>query len=69
MAITCPQCGADFDVTLFQFGHGVRCDCGAWVELDRGHVVSESIRKTEGESKKKSPGSVASEKPPSSPVR
>jgi len=29
MAITCPQCGAGFDVTLFQFGHRVRCDCGA----------------------------------------
>jgi hypothetical protein len=28
MAITCPRCGAGFDVTLFQFGHRVRCDCG-----------------------------------------
>ncbi len=39
MAITCPRCGAGFDVTLFQFGHGVRCDCGAWVRLDLGHYV------------------------------
>jgi putative protease len=39
MAITCPRCGAGFDVTLFQFGRGVRCDCGAWVELSRGHVA------------------------------
>ncbi len=38
MAITCPQCGAGFDVTLFQFGHRVLCDCGHWVEMDRGHV-------------------------------
>lgn len=38
MAITCPQCGASFDVTLFQFGHRVLCDCGQWVELDRGHM-------------------------------
>ena len=38
MAITCPRCGAGFDVTLFQFGHRVQCDCGLWVELDRGHV-------------------------------
>ena len=29
MAITCPRCGAGFDVTLFQFGHRVRCGCGA----------------------------------------
>ena len=40
MAITCPRCGAGFDVTLFQFGHAVRCDCGAWVELARGHVLA-----------------------------
>ncbi len=39
MAITCPHCGAHFDVTLFQFGHTVQCDCGAWVELARGHVA------------------------------
>jgi len=42
MAITCPQCGAGFDVTLFQFGHSVRCDCGARVELRRGHVSSDA---------------------------
>jgi len=40
MAITCPRCGAAFDVTLFQFGHRVRCDCGAWVDLGRGHVLA-----------------------------
>ncbi|MGQ9576868.1 MAG: hypothetical protein ACUVUC_16315 [Thermoguttaceae bacterium] len=39
MAITCPRCGAGFDVTLFQFGHGVQCDCGAWVHLEAGHLV------------------------------
>jgi putative protease len=38
MAITCPRCGAGFDVTLFQFGHGIRCECGAWVELAHGHL-------------------------------
>ena len=45
MAITCPRCGAGFDVTLFQFGHRVRCDCGAvlefpGVDLRSGHTVS-----------------------------
>jgi hypothetical protein len=44
MAITCPKCGAQFDVTLFQFGHRVRCDCGAEIEypgtgLRSGHVA------------------------------
>lgn len=38
MAITCPSCGAQFDVTLFQFGRTVLCDCGECVGLERGHV-------------------------------
>ena len=43
MAITCPKCGSQFDATLFEFGHRVRCDCGAEVEypgtdLRGGHV-------------------------------
>ena len=47
MAITCPQCGAQFDATLFEFGHGVRCDCGEWVELERGHEASDPNRDAE----------------------
>jgi len=43
MAITCPRCGAGFDVTLFQFGHRVRCDCGAWVDLRSGHVAADLV--------------------------
>jgi hypothetical protein len=46
MAITCPRCGAGFDATLFQFGHRVRCGCGAEVEypgaaLRGGHTAQE----------------------------
>ena len=46
MAITCPNCGSEFDATLFQFGHRVRCHCGAEVEypgtdLRAGHVVAQ----------------------------
>ena len=37
MAVKCPQCGAEFDVTLFTFGRRIRCDCGAWVDLAVGH--------------------------------
>jgi len=33
MAIKCPQCGAEFDVTLFTFDRKIQCDCGAWVDL------------------------------------
>ena len=52
MAITCPRCGADFDATLFEFGHRVRCGCGAEVEypgadLRGGHVATGSRRPDE----------------------
>jgi ADP-ribosylglycohydrolase len=51
MAITCPKCGAEFDATLFQFGHHVRCNCGTEIEypgtnLRTGHVVSQGEQKT-----------------------
>jgi len=32
MAIVCPDCGRQYDVTLFQFGQTVECDCGAILE-------------------------------------
>lgn len=37
MAITCPKCGAEYDVTLFEFERGIICDCGQWVDLAVGH--------------------------------
>ena len=48
MAITCPRCGAGFDVTLFQFGHRVRCHCGARVDLATGHLLLRPDRRKEG---------------------
>ena len=44
MDITCSRCGSEFGVTLFQFGHGVRCLCGAefdypGTDLRAGHVL------------------------------
>jgi len=41
MAITCPKCGAEYDVTLFEFERGIICDCGQWVDLAAGHRQSE----------------------------
>lgn len=35
MAIVCPRCGREYDVTLFQFGRTVDCACGARVGLER----------------------------------
>lgn len=37
MAIQCPQCGAEYDVTLFAFGRSIRCECGERVDLAAGH--------------------------------
>ena len=31
MAVTCPDCGHEYDITLFQFGRTVRCACGRTV--------------------------------------
>lgn len=39
MALQCPRCLRQYDVTLFQFGRSVRCDCGALVDLQKGHVA------------------------------
>jgi translation initiation factor IF-2 len=44
MAISCPWCGAGYDVTLFEFGHRVTCACGAVLEYPGddclgGHVA------------------------------
>ena len=49
MAITCPHCRAGFDVTLFQFGHRVQCDCGQWVGLCSGHVAPHPAQPREEE--------------------
>ena len=32
MAITCPRCGVQLDVTLFAFDRRMRCDCGEVVD-------------------------------------
>ncbi len=42
MSIKYPQCGAEFDVTLFTFDRGIRYDCAAWVDLASGHRTSVS---------------------------
>jgi len=31
MAVICPKCNRQYDVTLFQFGQGLACDCGTLV--------------------------------------
>jgi hypothetical protein len=45
MAIRCPNCGAEYDVTLFPFDRKLHCDCGAWVDLAVGHQQSSEFAK------------------------
>jgi len=39
VALQCPRCRRQYDVTLFEFGHTVRCACGATVDLQKGHIA------------------------------
>jgi len=41
MAIQCPQCLRQYDVTLFEYGRTVQCDCGEEIDLASGHVRRE----------------------------
>ncbi|MFP4057090.1 MAG: class I SAM-dependent methyltransferase [Candidatus Brocadiia bacterium] len=38
MAVQCPNCGRQYDVTLFQFGNTVACECGASVSFGEEEV-------------------------------
>jgi DNA-directed RNA polymerase subunit RPC12/RpoP len=35
MAIRCPRCGREFDVTMFEFGREVICSCGRRITLEQ----------------------------------
>lgn len=35
MAVSCPRCGWQYDVTLFQFGRTINCACGEHVRLEK----------------------------------
>jgi len=34
MAIICPDCGREFDVTLFEYGHKIKCSCGNTLKFE-----------------------------------
>ena len=41
MAITCPRCGSQFDVTLFEFGNRSRdCITGQTININGGWPIS-----------------------------
>ena len=35
MAVPCPGCGREYDITLFQFGRTIHCTCGTRVGLEK----------------------------------
>ena len=56
MAVRCPKCGREYDVTLFEFGRSVVCECGniitpaganVWKEIKKilADEEEENIRK------------------------
>jgi len=46
MAIICPKCGAQYDVTLFQFGRTIVCSCGQVVDAAKPHLKPPPLKKT-----------------------
>jgi hypothetical protein len=43
MAVQCPYCGRDYDVTLFEFGRSVTCVCGRTVTFKHEQMTDEAI--------------------------
>jgi shikimate 5-dehydrogenase len=41
MAIRCPKCKREYDVTLFEFGREVVCDCGYRLGLEHEEVFNQ----------------------------
>jgi len=39
MAVICPKCGRQFDVTLFQFDRTITCDCGYELNLANANTI------------------------------
>ena len=39
MAVQCPRCGRQYDVTLFEFHRSVACDCGVALDVRLGHTL------------------------------
>ncbi|MFH1731937.1 MAG: histidine phosphatase family protein [Planctomycetota bacterium] len=47
MAVVCKRCGRQYDVTLFQFGRSITCDCGA--KLPQAAEITLGMEQAEAE--------------------
>ncbi len=52
MAIRCPHCKREFDVTLFEFEKTVKCVCGNVVTLQHKEIFRELLNARKDEEKK-----------------
>ncbi len=52
MAIKCPKCKKEYDITLFEFERTVRCVCGNTVSLQHKEMFRESLSARKAEEEK-----------------
>lgn len=43
MAVTCPRCLAQYDITLFEFGRKLKCDCGLYLTGIQEREAEDSV--------------------------
>ncbi|NQT81677.1 hypothetical protein HQ563_01535 [bacterium] len=46
MAITCPRCGRQYDITLFEFGRRLVCECGEVIAAEGSFPPTGESEKT-----------------------
>ena len=44
MAIVCPKCKSQYDITLFEFGRTLKCDCGYVINVNKNQFKYNFIR-------------------------
>jgi len=53
MAIICPKCKSQYDITLFEFGRTLKCDCGyiinpnKFIRYNKDNAKRNNHKKTE----------------------
>ncbi len=52
MAIRCPHCKKEFDITLFEFERTITCDCGNVVSLQHKEMFRELLNARRNEEEK-----------------
>ncbi len=46
MAIRCPKCKREYDVTLFEFGKNITCECGYSLGLKHEELIIGGLSKS-----------------------